>query len=178
MFVSDGDSTDGDPLPLARKLQQENVTIAAAYLTGDRAVPHRRLYDRAPQGWNTGQRTLFDMAARVAGATHPIPVLASMGWEVPSSGECALLDVIGRVRVDVYIDNKHARTHKKPSNHRWSPTCYAHATAAVLHMALLRIVRREGGYPSIKVIRARISRNFRPDLDGWDMEEMLEMATT
>jgi hypothetical protein len=145
--------------------------MAAVYLTSDRAVPRRRLYDQAAEGWNAGQRTLFGIAARVVGATHPIPLLASMGWEVPSSGECALyatvcsaaaldeffslllsarfgsadvlLDIIGRVRLDVYIDDEHVRTRNNPSDQGWSMTCYAHATAAVLHMALLRIVGRE-----------------------------------
>ena len=188
VLVSDGNSTDGDPLPLARRLQQANVTVVAVYLTSDRALPRRRLYDRAARGWNAGQRTLFDMAAKVAGATHPIPVLASMGWEVPSSGECALyatvcsaaaldefcslllsarfgsadvlLDVIGRVQLDAYVDDKYVRTCQNPSNQGNSSTCYAHAIAAVLHMALLRIIGREGGYPSIEEIRTRILENF------------------
>jgi hypothetical protein len=79
VLVSDGNWTDADPLPLARKLQQANVTVAVVYITSNRALPRRRLYDRAAQGWNAGQRTLFDMTTRVAGATHPILVLASMG---------------------------------------------------------------------------------------------------
>ena len=121
------------------------------------------------------------MTTRVARATHPKLVLASMGWEIPPSSECALyttvcsvaalnefyslllsarfgladvlLDIIGCVQLDAYIDKKHAHTHRKPSNQRWLPTCYAHATAAVIHMALLRIVGREGGYLSMKVIQ-------------------------
>jgi hypothetical protein len=84
------------------------------------------------------------MAARVTGATHPIPVLTSMGWEVPSSGECALyatvcsgaaldefcslllfarfgsadalLDVIGRVRLDAYVNDEHVYTRNNPSD--------------------------------------------------------------
>ena len=181
VLVSDGNSTDGDPLPLARELQQANVTMAAVYLASDRAVPRRRLYDQAAEGWNAGQHTLFGMAARVAGVTHPIPLLASMGWEVPSSGECALyamvcsvvaldeffslllsarfgsadalLDIIGRVQLDAYIDDEHVRTRSNPSDQGQSMACYAYATAAVLHMALLRIVGREGGCPSIDEIR-------------------------
>jgi hypothetical protein len=43
-----------------------------------------------------------------------------------------------------------------------SGTCYAHATAAVIHMALARIVGREGGYPTIKEIRTRILERFPP----------------
>lgn len=117
-----------------------------------------------------------------------------MGWEIPLSGECALyttvcsvavldefcslllfarfgsadalLDIIGCVQLDAYINNKHTRTRRKPSNQHRSPTCYAHATAAVIHMALLRIVGREGGYPSMKLIRDWIIENFRPNVGG------------
>jgi hypothetical protein len=205
VLVSDGVSTDGDPLPLARELQEANVSIAAVYLTGDRSVPRRRLYDQAAEGWNAGQRTLFRMADRVAGATHPIPVLASMGWDVPSSGECALyatvcsaialdeffslllsarfgsadvlLDIIGRVQLDEYVNDEQVRTRKNPSNQGDSMTCYAHAIAAILHMALLRIVGREGGYPSIEEIRERIEARFPPGPGGRVAEEVLRVAT-
>ena len=206
VLVSDGESTDGDPLPIAREFQQEKVTLAAVYLTSDSVIPHRRLYDRTAEDWNAGQRTLFSMAARVDCAKHPISVLASIGWEVPSSGECALyaticsavaldefcsvllsarfgstdalLDIIGRVRLDAYIDNKHVRTCKKPSDQGDSATCYAHATAAVLHMALLRIVGREEGYPKIKRIRKRILKKFPAKSSGQVAKDVLSEATT
>lgn len=45
VLVSDGISTDGDPLPPARDLQQEKVVIATVYLTSDRDVPRRCLHD-------------------------------------------------------------------------------------------------------------------------------------
>lgn len=205
VLVSDGQSTDGDPLPLAQKLRQKKVTIAAVYLTSDREASRRKLYDRVAEHWNTGQRALFDMATKVAGTTHPIPVLTSMGWEVPSSGECALytticsaaaldefcalllsarfgsadalLDIVGRVHLDAYVNDKHVRTCNNPSNQRKSKTCYAHAAAAVLHMALSRIVGREGGCPSIKTIRRRILKKFPPREDGQDTEKVLRAAT-
>jgi hypothetical protein len=60
----------------------------------------------------------------------------------------ALLDILARVRLDVYIDYEHVRTRNNPSDQGQSMTCYAHATATVLHMALLRIVGREEGYPN------------------------------
>ncbi|POR37004.1 Uncharacterized protein TPAR_02794 [Tolypocladium paradoxum] len=206
VLVSDGVSTDGDPLPLALELQQANVTIAAVYLTGDQTGPHRRLYDRPADGWTAGEHALFSMAARIAGATHPVPVLTSMGWGVPSSGECALyatvsssavldefcslllsarfgsadalLDVIGRVRLDAYVDDEHIRTRSNPSDQGQSRSCYAHATAAVLHMALRRIVGREGGYPSIEEIRTRLLERFPPKPGGWTTGEVLKAATT
>lgn len=205
VLISDGHSTDGDPLPIAPKLQQANITLAAIYLTSNRGVTRRRLYDRAVEGWNVGQRTLFDMVAKVACATHPIPALASMGWDVPSSGECALyatvcsvealdefcslllsarfgsadalLDIIGRVQVDAFIDDKFVRTCNDPSDQGNSSTCYAHATAAVLHMSLLRIVGREGGCLSIETIRKRILKEFPAKAGGQNVKQVLTAAT-
>ncbi|KAG7285878.1 hypothetical protein NEMBOFW57_008172 [Staphylotrichum longicolle] len=153
VLISDGYSTDGDPLPVARELQQKGVTIAAVYLTANRQFWNRRLHDRPAAGWNEGQQKLFSMTAKVAGATHPMPVFASTGWEVPSSGECALyitactsdlleefcsallsarfksadvlLDILGRVELDSFINDEHVPPY------RVSPDGGGHAVVLV-----------------------------------------------
>jgi len=204
VLVSDGLSTDGDPLPLARDLQQSRVSIVTVYLTSGKTEAPRRLYYRPADGWNSGQRMLFGMAAKVAGVTHPIPVLTSVGWDVPSAGEVALyatvsssaaldefcslllsarfgsadalLDVIGRISHDSYINDKHIVTCRNPSDQGQSATCYAHATAAIVHMALLRIIGREDGYPSIEKVREQIEDKFRPKPCGHNIEEVLREA--
>lgn len=86
----------------------------------------------------------LDRVAKVVFATHLIPVLASMGLEAPSSSESALyaavcsmavldefcslllsvrfgsadalLDIIGRVQADAFIDDKFVRTCNDPSD--------------------------------------------------------------
>jgi hypothetical protein len=90
----------------------------------------------------------------------------------------ALLDVLGRMQLDAYIDDSHVRTCRNPSDQGRSGTCYAHASAAVLHMAMLRIVDREGGYPSIEDIRTKILDKFPSRPGGWPVEEVLRAATT
>ncbi|KAF7557158.1 hypothetical protein G7Z17_g974 [Cylindrodendrum hubeiense] len=207
VLISDGKSTDGDPKEMNDDLQQEKVTIATVYLTDDQGVARRRLYDEAPEApeeWNKGQHTLFGIATKVAVPTHPIPVLASVGWRVPSSGECALfimvrsaavldefcslllsarfgsadalLDIMRRVQLDEYINDGYMKTQNNPSDQGQSETCYAHAIAAVVHMALHRIIGREKGHPSIKVIRTRILKKFPPGPDGQCTEKVLEKA--
>ncbi|KAK4236843.1 hypothetical protein C8A03DRAFT_35227 [Achaetomium macrosporum] len=206
VLVSDGLSTDGDPLPLALDLQQAKVSMATVYLTSNKTEAPRRLYYQPADSWDPGQRILFGMAARVAGVTHPIPVLTSVGWEVPSAGEVALhatvsssaaldefcslllsarfgsadalLDVIGRISHDSYINDEHILRCKDPSDQGQSATCYAHATAAVVHMALLRIVGREDGYPSIEEVRKRIEDEFPSKPGGRSTVEVLTAATT
>ncbi|RDW67255.1 vWA domain-containing protein [Aspergillus mulundensis] len=188
LLMSDGLSTDGDPVPVAHDLKESKVTIATIYLTDDPGVETHRLYDRPIEDWSRGQRNLFEMATRVAVDTHPIPVLASMRWTTPLSGECALyvqvcsatvlnqfcelllsarfgsadalLDVVGRVRLDKYIKEAHGGVRRQPSNQGEEGSCYAHAIAAALHMALQRIRGREHGYPKIEDIRKDILTEF------------------
>jgi hypothetical protein len=133
-------------------------------------------------------------------------VLASTGWEAPSSGECALyamvcsvaalddfcslllsarlgladalLDIIGRVKVDAFINDNFVRTCNDPSDQKKSSTCYAHAAAAVLHMSLLRTVGCEGDCLSIEEIRKRILKEFPAQTGGRNVEEVLTAATT
>ncbi|KAH7009769.1 hypothetical protein EDB80DRAFT_713833 [Ilyonectria destructans] len=210
ILVSDGHSTDGNPVELAEELtrtenEEERVTLAVIHLTSNPAIPRRRLYAHEATGWDMGQRTLFGMASKAAGDVHPVPVLASMGWKIPSCGEFALyaslcsatalnefcslllsarfgsanavLDFVGRINLDAYISDAHILTHKNPSDQEDKMTCYAHATAAVLYMALLRVVGREGGYPSIEDLRHRIEMEFPPGPHGRSVEEVLEKAT-
>ncbi|KAL2128020.1 hypothetical protein VTI74DRAFT_9840 [Chaetomium olivicolor] len=187
VLISDGNSTDGDPVPSAHELQKANVTLAVMYLTNDRTAPSRQLYDQPAESWNAGQRSLFAMAARIACATHPIPVLASVGWEVPSSGECALyvtvcsaelleefctlllsarfgsaddlLNAVGRLQDDAFINDEHV-------------------LAAVCRMALDRIVGWRGGNLTIEEIRTRILQEYPERSGGWNSEEVLRQAIT
>ncbi|RSL86415.1 hypothetical protein CEP52_015817 [Fusarium oligoseptatum] len=196
LVISDGAWTDDNPIPTAAELRNQEVTITTVFLTSNEKIPRRRLVDKARVSWCRGQRALFDMASMISCATHPVPVLASVGWEVPSSGECALyttvcsisaleefcsllssarfgsadmlLDIVGRMNLDAYIDGQHAQTRRRPSNQ------------AVVHMALLRIVGREGGCPSMEEIRGWILHqdNFPDNLpgnEGWDVREILEV---
>ncbi|KAF1841325.1 uncharacterized protein K460DRAFT_292463 [Cucurbitaria berberidis CBS 394.84] len=202
--ISDGESTDGDPLPIVKELKQEKVTIASIFLTADTSIPRRQLHDHSRGSRYVGEHTLFNMASKTAVTQHPIPVLSSMGWEIPSSGECALytavcssdaleefcsvllsarfretdalLDILGRMDLDSYINDEHMRTRNNPSDQGQTSTCYAHAIAAVLHMAMLRIFERDGGCPSIAKIRSQILKELPPGPDGRNVEEVLEKA--
>src|SRR5690606_15675477 len=118
------------------------------------------------------------------------PELASMGWKIPSSVECGLytevcstdsleefcdmlllarfvsanllFDILERQNQDRYMNDEPFRHCKNPSEQGNEGVCYAHATAAVAHMALLRIVDRQGGCPTIQTIRGRILDAYPP----------------
>jgi len=206
LIVSDSKSTDGDPTPVAQDLRKEHVTLATVHLTGDKQTHSRRLYHKASADWTKGQCTLFEMATQVPAMRHLVPVLASMGWAIPSSGACALyadvgseavlnelcsllckarfdsadtlLDILGRVRLDSYVSDEHVQTCNNPLDQGQTSTCYAHAIAAVIHMSLLRIHGRDGGYPTISAIRNRILYEFPPYPNGRNVTEVLQTAVT
>lgn len=201
VLISDGQSTDGNPMPVAEQLKSQGVDIATIFLTNESRHAQKRLYDKSAQSWDYGRRALFEMATRVSGAAHPIPVLASMGWAVPSSGECGLyaavcstdaleefctmllssrfgsadvlLDILGKVNADSFINEKHVSVCRNPSDQGDQGICYAHAVAAVTHMALIRIVDREGGCPSIKPIRDRTLQAYPASSGGYLVIQVL-----
>ncbi|KAI9035447.1 uncharacterized protein KD926_003473 [Aspergillus affinis] len=201
--MSDGHATDGDPGEIATELHSEGVVVASVYLTSDHNVAQRRIYDKPAYSWDKGQRTLFNIASKVSASKHPILVLMSLGWQIPCSGEVALyvcvctetaaaefcsllvsahprptdalLDIIGRLRLDEFIQDKHVITCNNPTDQGSSATCYAHAIAAVVQMALLR-VERKGPCPTIREIGDRIIREFPPGNHGRVAEEVLSQA--
>ncbi|KAH7489409.1 hypothetical protein FOMA001_g3692 [Fusarium oxysporum f. sp. matthiolae] len=193
VLISDGHSTDGDPSTAAHDLEREGVAIATVKLTDDRSSTQRALHYEANPLWDEGTRTLFKMSKRIPGSTHPVPVLASVGWAIPSAGEIALfctvctvtaleefcsmllsarfgsadalLDIVGKIRFDDYINNEHLTIRSRPTNQGQRGICYAHAVASVIHMALLRIVSRDGGIPSFNEIRHKILSKY-PEIKG------------
>jgi hypothetical protein len=67
-----------------------NVTVATIFLTNQTVEALKSLYDKYMPHWDKGRRTLFNIFTPVYGSTHSIPVLASTGWRIPSSGDCRL----------------------------------------------------------------------------------------
>ena len=153
LLVSDGLSTDGNPIQILDEASERrsNVTIATVFLTSNREAAPRRIYDKPLSAWEEdGRITLFNMASKVSVAAHPIPVLTTLGWQIPSSGEGALfatvcsvsaleefcsiivsarfesvdvlLDVLGRWNLDEYVEYEQGCTRNTPSKQS-SPTC-------------------------------------------------------
>jgi hypothetical protein len=82
------------------------------------------------------------------------------------------------VNLDTYINSAQMETRSNPSNQGANETCYAHATAAVLYMALHRIVGRDEGYPSFDVIQKAIESIYPARPGGHSTVEVLNAAIT
>jgi hypothetical protein len=187
LIISDGDPTDGDPLPTATALCQMGVKIVTCLLTSDHISQPRRLYDTADPQWPSGHRRLFEMSSTIPNSTNAIAVLLQRGWTLPTSGVSrlfvqannpdivdefaelvrqlsestdALADLVGRIQMDVLINTKNIGF--RP-NDQVGGTCYANAIAAVFYLAMSRIEGRQGGVPEFTAICDALIKRYGPD---------------
>ena len=180
-ILSDGEATDGYPQLIAKKLKALGVSIVTCYLTANRIEKPKRLLDAKDPEWSEGQSVLFEMSSTLHNSHTPVSYLVDAGWELPPSGESrlflraksldvvnelcrivvsqmtkgcdALVDIIAKVSLATYINQTNADFKAVKQE---GETCCANAVAAVLHLAMQRIVKREGGIPDFDVIRQQI----------------------
>ena len=182
-ILSEGESGDGDPCPIAQELKELGVRIVTCYLTDAHIQHPKRLLDAEDPTWGSrgGQLALFEMSSTMHNTHTPVSYLVDAGWELPLSGESrlfvqansldvvnelcsivvsqmtkgcdALVDIIAKVSLATYINQTNADFKAVEQE---GETCCANAVAAVLHLAMQRIVKREGGVPDFDVIRQQI----------------------
>ena len=170
MLISDGDATDGDPLPPTQALRDAGGTIFACLLTNATIEEPRQLYgsDEAGMEWSSTVRTMFDMASIVSCDSEPVQALRRRGWKLPVSGQCklfiqannpmiideftsasrqlgtssdALAEIIGQISLDEYIQKSNEAA--KVTDQGPRSICWAHATGSVIHLASHRVVGRK-----------------------------------
>lgn len=170
-LLSDGESTDGNPVQFAQQLRDSDVTVFACLLTSNNISHPRRLYYEPDPNWTQAQKQLFELSSTVENSHSAMSILLEQNWELPSSGHSrlfiqanhpdvineftnviqymtennnVLLDMISRVTLDVYINA--ARSSFEPQSQK-GRTCYAYAVATVFHLAMRRTYGRENGVP-------------------------------
>ncbi len=186
LIISDGDSRDGDPEPLSKILKDDyKVTIFCCFLTSENILTPRKLYDSLEgTNWTKHEKTMFEMSSKVPTTSSGMCLLLRQGWQLPESGEAklfiqanhpevidefsklvlkifdstdVLLDIIGTVHLDWYINQTNQNCQPPDQDEE---TCYANAVATVFHLAMHRIVGREGGYPDFMDIREKLIKKY------------------
>ena len=185
-ILSDGEAADkdlGDPTFIAQELQSSNVTIVTCYFTS-KSIPNPKcLVDEEDPLWSKGPLDLYRMSSTMPNTHAPVTHLIDYNWELPLSGQCHLflqansLDVVeefckvvvshlthgtdavvhmlGRLSLDTYINQRNDDFEAKQ---QIGATCYANAIAAVLHLAINRIVGRE--VPEFGTIKRQIIQQY------------------
>ena len=180
-ILSDGSSGDGDPLPITKELRQSNVTIITCFLTSNPITQIKRLlYAKDPQWKDPGVLKLFDMSSSLNNTEIPVTYFVDAKWELPIEGESRLflqanslymvnefcevvfayvkegrcIDAVAMMLATISTTTKYINVRDsefEPKKQR-GKTCYANAIATTYHLAMRRIVGREGGVPEFKSI--------------------------
>jgi hypothetical protein len=103
LFIgSDGDSTDGDPRPVAVRLSEQGVQIISCFVSSTDVVQGKNLFTDKGADWPDGAKTMFDLSSPVARGSAEFKYLENEGWKVTTRGWRGLMH---RVLVGPFEDN-------------------------------------------------------------------------
>ncbi|CAH1783463.1 unnamed protein product [Owenia fusiformis] len=179
-ILSDGEPGDGYNPPL-RELSNYDVTIICCYITNKAIADPRRLYSVASECWEKPAKFMFKMSSTITTQMIPRTIFVKRGWNIDIENnethlffqvnhpdmiedvcdlarnvvccQDSLSDMLASVSLDLYINQVNQDFSAKGNKER---ACYANASAAVLHLAMKRIVGREGGYPDFFDLRKQM----------------------
>ena len=82
-LLSDGEPTDGDPLPIALELKRQNVHIVSCYITDEPVSQPRVLHAAWQDTWSKGAKLMYNMASNVEDVSVFLGFLRELGWKIP-----------------------------------------------------------------------------------------------
>ena len=92
IVISDGDPTDGNPLPIIEEMKNQGIAISTILLAKQEQhiVNPRAFYDKSCADWPKEAERMFQMASEVQNQKLPRGLLTAMHWKLPLSGSCRL----------------------------------------------------------------------------------------
>ena len=178
LFVlSDGIPRNGNNPPI-QKLSDLGVSIVCCFITDQQLHDPRHLYSIEDENWEEPAQFMFRMSSTITTQRIPRTLFVKRGWKVDIDNnetrlffqvnhpdiikdvcdmakngvlsQDALSDILSSVDLDIYL-NQACEGFGAKRQH--GGTCYANASAAVLHLAMKRIIGRDGGYPDFFELR-------------------------
>lgn len=176
-ILSDGQPTDGINPPV-EEFSRLGVKTVCCYITNNPIGNPKRLYSTGSVCWDRAANLMFNMSSHITTQMIPRTIFSKRGWtididnnetrlfvqvnhpdiikdvcELATDVVCcqeALSGVLSSVSLDLYINQ--ANEDFQPEDQEGG-TCYANASAAVLHLSMSRIIGREGGCPDFFQLR-------------------------
>ena len=183
-ILSDGEPNDGWDPPV-QELSDLGVTIVSCFITREGLCDPRRLYSLLDESWEVPAKFMFNISSIVTTQNIPHTVFVKEGWKIDIENnetklffqvnhpdvikevcamarECvltqdALSGLLSSVDLDIYINQTNDKFRGLKQQGK---TCYAHASAAVMHLAMNRIIGRDGGYPAFSDLRERLIAKY------------------
>ena len=198
---SDGSNEDSGKIKqITSKLTKAGVTIVSCFITKSTDIHPKHLFDKMQSGWETGAKFLFSLSSEVPTQHLPRAILVKRGWTIDVTNNetklfvqvnhpdnlreacemakhvvCssdALSELLVSVHLDIYINGTTRGIRAKDQGD--DLTCYAFASATVLHLAMERIHGRLEGYPSFEALKAEmISEHGKSRADTGEVLEKI-----
>ncbi|XP_067024616.1 uncharacterized protein [Acropora muricata] len=183
-IISDGQPTDGGDPPV-QELSALGVTIVSCFITREGLSDPRRLYSLLDESWEAPAKFMFNMSSIVKTQNIPHSVFVKRGWKIDIENnetrlffnvnhpdvikdvcdmarqavlsQDLLSDLLASVNLDLYINYLNDNFEAKRQH---GATSYANAAAAVMHLAMKRIIGRDGGYPDFFELRKKLIAKY------------------
>lgn len=182
-ILSDGLPTDSRDLHMvSERLKNLNVIVVGCFISGYSNVEPRKLYSVEKEEWDEGAKFLFKLSSTIPSQLLPRTIFIKRGWDIDISNnetklflqinhpdhiheacnlarnvvccQDSLSDLLASVSLDIYINQ--STFGFKAQKEQKGATCYANASAAVLHLSMKRILGRDGDYPKFDDLREKI----------------------
>ncbi len=181
LFVlSDGQPTDGQKEECCPYFEDLGVDVMCCYITKEILLDPKRLYSCQLDSEERA-RFMFNLSTSVSTLRLPMTIFVKPGFTVdvidnqtklfckvdhPTlieefctvaremvCSQDSLVDTLSSVFLDLYINQA---SDEFGAKRQIGGTCCANAAAAVMYLAMKRIVARKGGYPDFVALRDRI----------------------
>ena len=194
-ILSDGEPTDGGDPPV-QELSALGVTIVSCLITREGLSDPRHLYSHPDERWGAAAKFMFNMSSIVTTQNIPRTMFLKKGWKIDNENnqtrlffnlhpdlikdvcdmirggvwsQDVLSDLLASVDLDLYINQTNDSFGAKEQH---GGTSYANAAAAVMHLAMQRIIGRDGGYPDFFELREKLIAKYGKE--GASTKEVLK----
>lgn len=186
IILSDGLPTDnGSIADITAKLKEEGITVISCFIDKSAVTEPKRLYNEEKCEWCDGAKFLFQLSSSTSTDLIPRTLFVKRDWKIdihnnetklffhvnhPENihdacdlaknimfSQDSLSDILTNVSLEIYINQSRQEFTAKEQE---KSTCYANAAAAVLHLAMKRIIGRVDGYPEFNNLRSEIIHQF------------------
>ena len=184
---TDGGKNDSAAIKkAATRLENAGVTVVGCFVTESKTIQPKQMFSKMNTNWDSGSKFLFSLSSTITTQSIPRTMFVNRKWSIDFENNetrlflqvnhpdhlgdacdlardvvCsqeALSDLLANVNLDVYI-NRSVRDYKAQKEQK-EQTCYAHASATVLHLTMKRIHGRRGKIPTFDVLKDEMIGQF------------------
>ena len=188
---TDGKTTDRARVDYeVSKFTKVGVTVVSCFITNSARIEPKRLFSKMELDWDPAAKFMFSLSSKFLTQSLPRKMFVKRGWTIDDTNnethlflqlnhpdnmqeifelarnvvccQSQLFDFLSSVALDLHI-NQELKCYK--AKRKQGATCRVNAAAAVLHLSMKQILKREGGYPNFYKIKEEIINRFESDRD-------------